>query len=61
MFLLDFPNDEVKEGFLTMAAANYLKAGEDASALVRQLNRALKSGDTERFRELLTSFLASIP
>ena len=61
MFLLDFPNDEVKEGFLTMAAASYLRTREDASALAMRLNRALKSGDTERFRELLTAFLASIP
>ena len=60
-FLLDFPNDEVKEGFLTMVAANYLKTREDVSALAMQLNRALKAGDTERFRELLTAFLASIP
>ena len=61
MFLLDFPNDEVKRGFLTMVAANYLKTGEDVSILARQLNRALKEGDTGRFRELLTAFLASIP
>ena len=60
-FLLDFPNDEVKEGFLTMVAANYLKTREDVSTLAMQLNRALKGGDTERFRELLTAFLASIP
>ena len=34
MFLLDFPNDEVKEGFLTMAAASYLRTREDASVLI---------------------------
>ena len=60
-FLLDYPNNEVKEGFLVLVAANYLQSREDISYLARELNKALKVGDTERFRELLTSFLASIP
>ena len=34
MFLLDFPNDEVKEGVLTMAAASYLRTREDALVLI---------------------------
>ena len=61
LFLLDFPNNEVKEGFLAVAAASYLKSREDASYLAFELNKALRSGDPERFRVLLSSFLASIP
>ena len=60
-FLLDFPNNEVKGGFLVMVAMDYLKARDDVSYLARELNKALKLGDTEGFRELLTAFLAGIP
>ena len=60
-FLLDFPNNEVKSGFLTAVAFNYLKPAEDTSVLAFRLAKALKTGDLEAFRKLLTSFLASIP
>ena len=60
-FLLDFPNNEVKAGFLTAVASNYLKPAEDTGTLALQLSKALKTGDLETFRKLLTSFLASIP
>ena len=60
-FLLDFPNNEVKAGFLTAVASNYLKPTEDTGTLALQLSKALKTGDLETFRKLLTSFLASIP
>ena len=32
-FLLDFPNNEVKAGFLTAIASDYLKSSEDAGSL----------------------------
>ena len=60
-FLLDFPNNEVKAGFLSAVASNYLKPAEDTGTLALQLSKALKTGDLETFRKLLTSFLASIP
>ncbi len=60
-FLLDFPNNEVKAGFLTAVASNYLKPAENTGTLALQLSKALKTGDLETFRKLLTSFLASIP
>ena len=61
MFLLDYPNNEVKKGFLTMAASNYLKTKENASTFVLYLSKTLKKGDLEEFRKMLTSFLSSIP
>ena len=60
-FLLDFPNDEVKKGFITMLAADYLKPAEDAGIWSRNVVQALQAGDTEQLRKLLTSFLADIP
>ena len=60
-FLLDFPNDEVKRGFVTLAANNYFNTKENADSWVRSAVIALRKGQPDRFRELLTSFLASIP
>lgn len=60
-YLLDFPNDEVKKGFLTMTANSYLATKEDAGSWVRSAVIALKRGELEKFKTLLTSFLASIP
>ena len=60
-FLLDFPNNEVKNGFLNMVASNYLNTKEDTSNTAQDLAFALEDGLPEEFRKMLTSFLASIP
>ena len=60
-YLLDFPNNEVKNGFLTMVAADYLKNRTDAGSWARDVVKALNVGNLELFRKLLTSFLADIP
>ena len=60
-YLLDFPNDEVKNGFVTMVATSYLKPETDAGAWIVQLVRAMKTGNLELLQKLFTSFLSSIP
>ena len=60
-FLLDFPNEEVKKGFLTAIASNYLNPREGITNSVQDMTDALEAGDPERFREVMTAFLASIP
>ena len=60
-YLLDFPNDEVRNGFLSMVAANYLKPAEQTDAFIMQVVKAMKSGDCAQLEKLLTSFFASIP
>lgn len=60
-FLLDFPNNEVKKGFITMVANDYLKPRTDTGSWAREVVNVLEMGDTEKFRKLLTSFLADIP
>ena len=60
-FLLDFPNNEVKNGFLTMLATSYLKPGEHLEGWIDTVVETLEAGDTDRLRTLFTSFLASIP
>ena len=60
-FLLDFPNNEVKCGFLTLLAADYLQPKEETGGWVQTLVMAFQEGNTERIRDLFTAFLAGIP
>ena len=60
-YWLDFPNNEVKRGFVPMIASSYLKTRESVTPWISGIVRALKSGDLDKFQTLMTSFLASIP
>ncbi len=60
-FMLDFPNNEVKEGFVTLVANNYFGVREYTDSWVRSAVISLRKGELDTFREQLTSFLASIP
>ncbi|MDE6799785.1 MAG: ATP-binding protein [Phocaeicola sp.] len=61
-FLLDFPNDEVRSGFLSVLALGYLNSKtEDADAWLSSGIKLLKKGETAAFRDSLTAFLAGIP
>ena len=59
-FKLDIPNNEVKQGFITLLANNYFKTEDTADSCIRLFVKALKRGDLEQFSQELTSFLASI-
>ena len=60
-FLLDYPNNEVKSGFVSLVAASYLKPQENLNSWVRSVVLSLRKGEPEQLRKLFTSFLASIP
>ena len=60
-FLLDFPNNEVKKGFLTLVATSYLQPQERIISWIQQAVKALRQGKIEQFRDQLTAFLASVP
>ena len=60
-YLLDFPNDEVKNGFISILANDYLKPRKDVNNWTQDVIDALDEGNLEQFRKLLTSFLADIP
>lgn len=60
-YLLDFPNDEVKMGFSTLLASNYLKPKESPDVWVVSVIRAMDSGDLAQLCTLFTSFFASMP
>ena len=60
-YLLGFPNKEVEKGFIAVLAAGYFNSHENPQAWSSKVVRAMKKGDTEPLRKLMTSFLASIP
>ena len=60
-YKLDFPNDEVRNGLLTMLATSYLQATEPTNTFILQVVNAMKAGNCAQLERLLTSFFASIP
>ena len=60
-FLLDFPNNEVKSGLVTLVAADYLKTKGSMSSWIIDVVESLKKGNTEQLHTLFASFLADIP
>ena len=61
-FLLDFPNNEVKNGFVSLVASDYLKpATHSVDSWIQDVVDALEDGEPDCLRELFTSFLSSIP
>ena len=60
-FLLDIPNNEVREGLLTILANAYLQTKEDSASWLITSVHQLKQGKLQEFMDSLTAFLASIP
>ena len=60
-FLLDIPNNEVREGLLTILANAYLQTKEDSASWLITSVHQLKQGKLHEFMDSLTAFLASIP
>ena len=61
-YLLDFPNNEVRKGFLSVLAASYMKPkSKEVTSWITDAVMVLERGDTDAFHRSLTSFLASIP
>ena len=60
-YLLDIPNNEVREGLLTILANDYLKTKTDSASWLIESVHELKAGKLTEFMEAMTAFLASIP
>ena len=61
-YLLDFPNDEVRRGFLSLLASDYFKVqGVSVSSWLISSVRLLNAGKTAAFPDSLTAFLSGIP
>ena len=59
-YLLDFPNEEVRSGFIDMLASNYFSSGEMVSSWIFNVNRDLRGGKIEDFMRKMTSLLSSV-
>ena len=59
-YLLDFPNEEVRSGFIDMLASNYFASGEMVSSWIFNVNRDLRGGKIEDFMRKMTSLLSSV-
>ena len=60
-FLLDFPNKEVKEGFVSLVANNYLQVSRDTAVEAMEWVQTIEAGNLSLLRKQLTAFFASIP
>ncbi|MGL4852366.1 MAG: AAA family ATPase, partial [Phocaeicola sp.] len=61
-YLLDFPNNEVRRGLLSLLANDYLRIPTTrVSSWIMDSILKLNDGQTEEFRQSLTAFMASIP
>lgn len=61
-YLLDFPNNEVREGFLSLLSASYFKPkSNNITSWIIDAVMDLDRGDTDTFRRSLAAFLSSIP
>ena len=60
-FKLDFPNNEVKNGFVTMVASNYFSTEDNAKSWILNIVRALRQADIEKVMTLFRSFLKGVP
>ena len=59
-YMLDFPNEEVRSGFIDVLAANYFKENREPTTWIREVTMSLRSGDVERLMELMSAQLANI-
>ena len=62
MYNLDYPNDEVKRGFVSLMANSYFHTKEvDNENWIIQIDDMLRDCDLDGVRDAFTAFLASIP
>ncbi|WP_197021885.1 ATP-binding protein [Ruminococcus sp. HUN007] len=62
LYRLDYPNDEVKSGFVTLISNSFFRKEEEKTDnWIYSLSEMLRTGDLEGVRDAYTSFLASIP
>ena len=60
-YLLDFPNDEVRSGFISVLAGDYFKEGRAQPATwLEDVTDALENGNIEAFMKQMTALLSSV-
>ena len=62
VYVLDYPNEEVKEGFIKFLMPYYTYSKASAhSTVISKFVMSLRKGDAERFMQLMQSLMADIP
>ena len=60
-YLLDFPNEEVRSGFISVLAGDYFKEGRTQPATwLEDVTDALQAGNVEMFMKQMTALLSSV-
>ena len=59
-YLLDFPNEEVRSGFVSILASDYFNSDKTPSSWIDDILDALEDGDVEDFMRKMTSLLSSV-
>ena len=59
-YLLDFPNEEVRNGMVTALSSDYFGDSSSPSTWLNDVSDSLEAGDLETFKLQLTSFLSNI-
>ncbi|MDD7723881.1 MAG: PD-(D/E)XK nuclease domain-containing protein, partial [bacterium] len=57
-YLLDFPNKEVENGFISILSAGYFKTVSPRNSWLQDMTDALEEGDLDKLQKLLTALLA---
>ena len=60
VYRLDFPNEEVRSGMISLLASDYFSDENYSNSWLVDVTRALRSGDLETFKLQLTAFLSNI-
>lgn len=60
LYWLDFPNVEVKRGFVTMLGNSYFTVKEDFGGVVRDMFYCLRDYDMPKLQRVLNTYLSSI-
>ena len=62
VYVLDYPNEEVKEGFIKFLMPYYTYSKTSThSTIISKFVMSLRKGDAERFMQLMQSLMADIP
>ncbi len=59
-YILDFPNEEVRSGFVSLLASDYFNSDKTPSSWIDDILDALENGDVEDFMRKMTSLLSSV-
>lgn len=61
LFSLDYPNGEVRKGFVTLLSNDYFNQRGECSSLIMSMTMMLREARLDDLRDTLTAFFAGIP